>query len=247
LVGDKLGSNAFSRLSLYSFLRVLQQYIAPPLLLHKRKFHIRAYVVAVSAIEVYLNTDCLALCSGTKYRNSDTSNLFAHITNTAYQDLDPNFKEADCIYLWGEEAIAPILVRDKTCANLEVAGERVRHVIQQMEAITGELFSAYESEFGVFSPIEGCFEQYGLDFVVDHQWNVYLLEVNPGPDFKQTGDGLAKVIENLMSDTIDAALMPLLADKGVPQKSDRSSIGKLKLVYENQVRGKGGRDTKKLS
>jgi tubulin--tyrosine ligase len=228
---------------------VLQRYISAPLLLRRRKFHIRAYVVAVSALRVYLSHDCLALCSGTKYRKNDTGNLFAHITNTAYQDLDPNFSEEDCIYLWNEETIAPILVGDKTCTNINQAREMVLHVIKQMEAITGELFRAYQTEFGVFSPIDGCFEQYGLDFIVDSQWRVSLLEVNPGPDFKQTGDRLGRVIQNLMRDTIDAALLPPLPEskESMLPRATPKSYGKLKLVYEHQVRGSARKSNAKIS
>ena len=222
--------------------RVLQNYITPPLLLKQRKFHIRAYALAVGALHVYLNVDCLALCSGTRYSVNDTENLFAHITNTAFQDLDPNFSEEDCIYLWSPSIISPILVGDKTCKTLEEAQEKVEHTIEQMKAITGELFRAYESEFGVFSPIEGCFEHYGLDFVVDQNWTVYLLEVNPGPDFKQTRDRLGCVIEHLMVDTAKAALLPLVVrlqtDKQDTDDTQiKSRIGRLELVCTQQTRG----------
>lgn len=43
--------------------------------------------------------------------------------------------------------------------------------------------------------------------MVSKDWKVYLLEVNPGPDFKQTGSRLSRVITQLMSNTIDAALL----------------------------------------
>jgi tubulin--tyrosine ligase len=206
---------------------VLQQYITVPLLLRKRKFHIRAYVVAVSAIKVYFCQECLALCSGTKYKNCDTKDLFSHITNTAYQDLDPGFSEENCIFVWNEQSIVPILLRDNTCENEEDACAKVRNVVRDMESIVAELFNAYKSEFGVFAPIEGCFEHYGLDFLVDDNWNVYLLEVNPGPDFKQTGTRLQDVVGNLMLATIDAVF----------EISNRKEIGTLKLVYENETRG----------
>jgi tubulin---tyrosine ligase len=216
--------------------RVLQRYISPPLLLRNRKFHIRAYALAVDSIRVYLSSQALALCAGTKYAAGDTTNTFAHITNTAYQDLDPNFVEADCVRLWNDEDVARLLVKDKTCRTHKEACDRVRHVISEMEQITGEIFRAFKNEFGVFAPIDGCFEHYGLDFVVTEDWKVYLLELNPGPDFKQTGDRLSAVIGNLMSDTIDAAL---LMD---PEDAGQEHIGCLKLVYENQMRPSSNTD-----
>ena len=219
---------------------VLQRYIDPPLLLGKRKFHIRAYVVAVSALRVYFYRDCLALCCGRRYRRFDTSNKFAHLTNTAYQDKDLDFNEENCVRLWSDDDAAEILVKDGTCPTLEDARKRVKEVVDQMERITGELFRAYTNEFGVFAPIEGCFEQYGFDFMVGKDWKVSLLEVNPGPDFKQTGSRLSRVIENLMCDTIDAALLGDCVDA----ESGETNVGKLALVYIDEKRskknGKGG-------
>ena len=182
---------------------MLQRYIDTPLLLSNRKFHIRAYALAFSDLQVFLSRDCLALCSGTRYNMNDTSNLFSHITNTAYQDLDPNFKEEKCVLLWDNEDISPILIKDGRCHDLAEATMRIDSVFNDMVKITGELFRAYENEIGAFTPIEGCFEHFGLDFVVDENWQVHLLEVNPGPDFKQTGKRLQSVIYNLMSATVD--------------------------------------------
>jgi tubulin---tyrosine ligase len=215
--------------------RVLQRYIASPLLLNQRKFHIRAYVVAVDDLRVYLAHDCLALCSGTPYNLHDTSNLLAHITNTAFQDVDPNFSEESCVFLWNDDddsELLPILVKDGSCETQGQAKLRVRKVFSDMGDIVAELFRAYESEFGVFSPMQGCFEQFGLDFVVEvvgSQWGTRLLEVNPGPDFKQTGRRLQSAIENLMCSTIDVALLHR-------QTSVHSSVGNLKLVYEKPNR-----------
>ena len=39
----------------------------------------------------------------------------------------------------------------------------------------------------MFSPLPGCFEHFGLDFLVDEDFHVWFLEANPGPDFKQVG------------------------------------------------------------
>jgi tubulin---tyrosine ligase len=208
--------------------RVLQRYITKPLLLRKRKFHIRAYVLAVSALRVYLYRNCLALCAGKTYRNNNIGeNLSAHITNTAFQiESDTNFQEQFCVLQWNEEVISPILVRDGTFHSIGRANDAIRATIDKMGAITGELFRAYKGEFGVFAPIDGCFEHYGLDFLVDDEWNVLLLEVNPGPDFKQTGSKLELLIENLMGCTIDVALLPRLTG------NLNKDLDLLMLVYE---------------
>lgn len=167
-------------------------------------------MIAVSSLRVYFYRNCLALCAGKRYTIGDHfSNLGAHITNTAYQiESDPQFREQSCVLQWSPERISAILVRDGTMDNIADAKSAVNSTIDKMCAITGELFQVYKSEFGVFAPIEGCFEHYGLDFIVDDSWNVFLLEVNPGPDFKQTGLELESLIENLMGCTIDVALLP---------------------------------------
>jgi hypothetical protein len=209
---------------------VLQRYIANPLLLSHRKFHIRSYVLAVSDLSVYLYKDCLALCSGSRYNKDDTTNMCAHITNTAFQSSDPEFREQDCVLLWNEETIGPILIRESIFGDLTSAKQHVRCVFEQMCTIIEDLFRAYENEMGVFSPIEGCFEHYGLDFIVDEQWKVYLLEVNPGPDFKQTGGNLKSVIEKLMSSTIDVAMMPLVHSNPV------NKAGNFELAYSKETK-----------
>jgi tubulin---tyrosine ligase len=159
----------------YTTYRVLQQYITPPLLLNGRKFHIRAYVLCVDALRVYLCNDSLALCAGSRYRNDDdTSNLLAHITNTCYQQVDPDFDEDSCVLLWND--VAAILVENGACADLVEATQKIEKVNVDMQRITAELFVAFEHEFAVFQPIPGCFEHYGFDFIIDASWNVYLLE-----------------------------------------------------------------------
>ena len=131
---------------------VLQLYIDNPLLLRRRKFHIRAYVLAVSSIKVYFYNDVLILCSGTKYTH-DTSNIFAHITNTAYQSIDPNFSEEKCVLLLND--LQRILVKDNICKSSEDAKVITESLLSKMQNITGELFAAYRTEVGVFAPIEG--------------------------------------------------------------------------------------------
>lgn len=87
--------------------------------------------------------------------------------------------------------------RADLCADAASATAAVQSIRDSIHAITADVFGAYENEYSVFCPMSNCFEVYGLDFMVDHDLRVHFLEVNPGPDFKQTGGRLQGLIARL--------------------------------------------------
>ena len=219
---DVLGSNSSIREW------VLQTYVDRPLLLKGKKFHIRAYVLAVNAIQVFFYDEVLCLCSGTKYNKNATS-LFGHITNTAYQAIDPGFKEEECVLVL--EDVEGLLVKQgRSGADAKMV---VQKILKDMQVVTGELFDAFKGEQSVYSPLPGCFEHSGLDFLVDEDFHVSLLEVNPGPDFKQTGERLQGVVREMMEETVDICL------GGVEFDKERNG-NKFTKVFDHKVRGGGG-------
>eukprot|EP00475_Leptophrys_vorax_P036925 TRINITY_DN6309_c0_g1_i1.p2 TRINITY_DN6309_c0_g1~~TRINITY_DN6309_c0_g1_i1.p2 ORF type:complete len:420 (-),score=125.97 TRINITY_DN6309_c0_g1_i1:1567-2826(-) len=181
------------------FLRewVVQRYIDRPMLLRGgRKFHIRAYVVAVGALKVYLYGGMLALFAKEAYDRRDVSNKFAHITNTCVQAEAEDFKEEDVVAEFWDLAD-------------EVGLERLEDIFQQMKLILAEVFEAVVNEASVFQPLPNCFEIYGFDFLVDENSQVYVLEANAFPDFKQTGERLEDLITSLFVRVLEKAVIPL--------------------------------------
>jgi hypothetical protein len=70
-----------------------------------------------------------------------------------------------------------------------------------------------------------------LDFLLDENLDVTLLEVNPGPDFKQTGDRLRNVIVNLYEQSIS-----LVVDNSIDNENDNfiSKSKDFSLVYDKE-------------
>ncbi|EQC38474.1 hypothetical protein SDRG_04182 [Saprolegnia diclina VS20] len=179
---------------------VVQAYVQRPLLLKKRKFHVRVYVVAVGCLQVFVYQNVLLLTSLDAYNPANTDNKLSHITNTFQQQDHPNFVEADCVLLL--EDMEAILMDDQGISAVE-AKTITTNMLADIGAITGEVFDAYRGEFSVFQPLPNCFEVYGVDFLIDEDYQVWLLEVNPGPDFKQTGNRLQPLIQTLVEGMVD--------------------------------------------
>ncbi len=196
---------------------VLQHYLANPLLLQDgHKFHLRVYILCVGALRVFVFQDILVLFAAHKYESNAFANMFAHLTNTARGIQDTTFDELRYIKLVRD--LPKMLCNEypKRFPSLEVALAFTQSVLDQVHVITSTLFAAYESEYSIFCPMPNCFELYGLDFFVADDGRVSLLEINPGPDFMQTGERLRNVIIQLWEQTFRIIVDTSVLDANVP-------------------------------
>lgn len=185
---------------------VVQRYIPQPFLIDGRKFHLRAYVLAVGSLQVYLYSDVLALFSLYHYPGPlDLSNLAAHLTNTCFQ------KSASLLPEEQKEFDENRAVRSLQELALDLGGQPVvDHILHQIGELTGEIFEAAADGVG-FMPLTNCFELFGLDFLLTRNTEgsferVYLLEINAEPDFLQTGSRLRSIVSDLHKDATDIIL-----------------------------------------
>eukprot|EP00596_Hydrurales_sp_CCMP1899_P010538 CAMPEP_0119046506 /NCGR_PEP_ID=MMETSP1177-20130426/47095_1 /TAXON_ID=2985 /ORGANISM="Ochromonas sp, Strain CCMP1899" /LENGTH=327 /DNA_ID=CAMNT_0007019755 /DNA_START=514 /DNA_END=1497 /DNA_ORIENTATION=- len=185
---------------------VLQKYISNPLLLGGHKFHLRVYVLCVGALKVFVFDQILVLIAAHKYDLKDTDNIYGHLTNTARAAEDINFKEE--LFVKTLEDLPDIFMHERPdlAPTREKATDVTSKIKDDIYSITNELFKAFENEYTVFAPMNNCFEIYGLDFMVDEDLNSSLLEINPGPDFQQTGDKLKDVIIQLWEQTLQVVI-----------------------------------------
>ncbi|KAJ0119438.1 nucleotidase SurE [Diaporthe amygdali] len=186
---------------------VAQPYIHPPLLIPEcgnRKFHIRAYVLCVGALKVYVGRSMLALFAGRAYSapweksssdgNEEEGYLDAHLTNTCIQ---------------GPKADAGSVRRFWDVPGLP--GTAKDDIFTQVCAVTGEVFEAAAKAMMVhFQPLPFAFEVFGLDFLVDAGGRAWLLEVNAFPDFKQTGDELRDVVAEFWEGAVSKGVGPFV-------------------------------------
>lgn len=225
---------------------IAQPYIAQPLLLDshdRRKFHIRTYIVAVGALKVYVYREMLALFAAVPYaepssasisnhpepndgerdedeveddevqqpKDHDTINLAQHLTNTCFQSEDT--KSTSVHSFWELEM--------PTVRSTTTQGQSPQEkIFSQICDVTSTVFEAAAREQMVhFQTLPNAFEIFGADFLVDDQYNVWLLELNAYPDFKQTGADLKdKIVGGLFRGVVDVAVGAFV--RGANQHND---------------------------
>ncbi|KAL4928416.1 putative acid phosphatase [Aspergillus undulatus] len=176
---------------------IAQPYIDPPLLLpssDNRKFHIRAYVLATGSLKVYVFKEMLALFaskpyvspSQTREEEDPIADLTRHLTNTCFQDK--SLPESETVRrFWSLPSTLP--------PNAHLPSTWKESIYEQICAVTGELFTAAARGMLIhFQTVPNAFEVFGVDFLVDENGEVWLLEVNAFPDFGQTGEELREVV-----------------------------------------------------
>jgi tubulin--tyrosine ligase len=197
---------------------IAQPYIDPPLLLPSasgRKFHIRAYVLAVGSLKVFLFKEMLALFAEKSYQSpgeesDEVRDLTRHLTNTCLQDGGSS----------NEDGVRRFWLLDDHVPGL--SDDWKNQVYEQLCSVTGEVFKAAAQGMLVhFQTLPNAFEVFGLDFLVDGAGTAWLLEVNAFPDFGQTGEELKeKVVGRLLEAVAKVAILPFFSDEKVPSAED---------------------------
>ena len=207
---------------------VLQRYVARPLLLGGgRKFHIRLYVLADGALDVWVFSEALVLLAAQPWAPLGAPGggdvRFAHLTNTCVGAEAPGFDESACVFALSE---LPGLLQAAGAVNSsEEAAARLQRLSADMRDCVRHTFTALEGgEMAGFAPLPNAWELYGLDFLVDEDWRVHLLEANPTPDIAQTRSRLDAIVGDLLEGVARIAIdgrFPPPAKAPAPQERTR--------------------------
>lgn len=209
---------------------VLQRYIQDPLLppKDKRKFHVRAYVLSIGGIQVYVHREMLALFAHSPYfTDSPTEDLSVHLTNTCAQEGMKEFKEALAVRSYWE------------LDELGVPLELLESSWSQIQQVVGDVFAAAASEPAWFQLLPNAFEIFGVDLMLDSAGDVYFLEANAFPDFGQTGKRLGDMVGRVFEEVCILAIDPWIQRLAIqdPDEAVAGLAGKASVTNPDQVMG----------
>ncbi|CAO1634714.1 unnamed protein product [Sympodiomycopsis kandeliae] len=247
---------------------VIQEYIQPPLLIAPnanddsnaeltksfRKFHLRAYVLCIGGLSVYVCDEMLALFAPSSYQPPDSNteqdgsqpDPRIHLTNTCLHSDGTSTTDgrlaSENVHLFSDlcnsNSIPYRLPSSDSTSNLT---PKDLSTIKELSAKTiGESFEAIAKGSGSTNWMmwENCWEIFGIDLMVSwteqNQWKCSLLEVNAQPDFAQSGKRLQSVIRNFFERSLQEVVKKDHNEQG--QKVGQSVNG-LTLCFREQMRG----------
>lgn len=180
---------------------VVQRYIENPLLLSGRKFDIRAYcIVARTTPHLWFFRPGYCKVALEPYNAEDLDNRLAHLTNACVQKTHPAYRESlRGKHIWSlEEADAELINSGRYSKSIWPG------IHEQMKLA---LATVYQASKGLLEQRDGFFDMLGVDFMLDDQLNLHLLEVNSNPAiFFDHSETLHKLVPDLVATTLDVVL-----------------------------------------
>ena len=211
----------YSRITCFNEI-IVQKYLDNPLLYKKRKFDIRCFALVDSNLNVFFCREGHLKGSSELYDINNT-NKFIHITNHSLQKKSSKFE----YYEYGNEMSYSDFKEFMKEENIPL--ENFDKMIERMKFLVKISFKAVGSKLLRVTPVL-CFEIFGYDFILDNDFNPWILEINNNP-----GLGISSpVIQKLVPRMIDDALR-LTIDKVFETKYDNECIdenGKYKSKYK---------------
>ena len=174
---------------------LIQKYLEKPLLYQGRKFDIRIWVMFITnkAKEVYIFKEGHLKASSLKY-NSDSNDLFVHLTNYSVQKYNINFSKIEI----GNEI--PFSEFQKELDEKKIRKNFTKDIYPKIVRIIRLTGGAALLGKMNFMNIKNCFEIFGYDFILDENYRPYLLEINSNPGLEISSPLINQLLPRMIDD-----------------------------------------------
>ncbi|CAK70615.1 unnamed protein product (macronuclear) [Paramecium tetraurelia] len=201
---------------------VAMKYIENPLIIKNRKFDIRQWVLVTELVplKIYFYNECYIRFSAEEFDIDQFQNKFAHLTNNAIAKHSQKFYESDIKgNMWTQEEFQQYLVEQY---GWDVFAEKIQSKLK--EIVVNSLKCCCDQ----MKNRRRSFEVYGYDFMIDEQFNTWLIEVNMSPSSDTTTPVTAQIIPKMLED-----IMKVVVDN---QSKTKKKVGGFQLIYNSDTK-----------
>jgi Tubulin-tyrosine ligase family len=175
---------------------VIQKYIERPLLINKRKFDIRAWVLVTHELKCYFFKEGYLRMSSYEYK-TDANNREIHLTNNAVQKNTEGYGHLEdgnqLSYGDFQEYINANFPGKDISVKDNLYNKMKEYVNLTLLSVRKKLNPDYKKH---------CFEIFGYDFMVDEEFNMWLIEINTNPCLEESSQLLKMLLPRMLGTII---------------------------------------------
>merc|ERR1719161_3406154 len=197
---------------------VIQKYIERPLLVHKRKFDIRAYCLVVQEanggpLRAFAFRDAYLRTTSAEYNLKDLDKMI-HLNNDAVQKKGDDYGKFESANKLSLEEWQKYLDEHSSKDKVSVR----QQIVPQMQGLMADAIRSVASKLNP-RRIDHCFEVFGFDFMVDASYRTWLIECNSNPCLELVSSYLSHLIPSML----EQALM-LTIDRIFPSAASKADM-----------------------
>lgn len=171
---------------------IIQKYLENPCLYYGRKFDIRMWVLVTHNLEVYVFREGHLKASSVLF-DIKSMNSFIHLTNYSVQKYNEEFSKHEIGNEISFNSFQEYL--DKYEINISMKNDIYPKLLNLIEISMRSI-----SHLINLNNRENCFELFGYDFILDDQFNAYILEVNTNPGLEDSSPLISMLIPRMLDD-----------------------------------------------
>ena len=170
-----------------------------PFLYHKRKFDIRSYILVTSVNgyqKGYWYQDGYIRTASKEFNMKNLANRVIHLTNDAVQKKSEDYGKYEPYNKLSFSDFQRYLDASHSTEN----GAKLKFWQQaypEMKKLAAEAIRAVYTKMNP-SKKDFCFEVFGLDFLIDENFKVWLIEANTNPCLEASAPLLGRLIPSLL-------------------------------------------------
>ena len=205
---NKKGKEEEKEEKIYNCTKILiQKYIENPLLYKGRKCDIRIWVLLTHQMKVFLFKEGHLKTCSVEY-DLDSNNAFTHITNYSFQKYNSNFQKFEK----GNEVpfyeFQKFIDKEYPEKNYKIK----RDLMKKIKEIISLTMRSGKDKINK-NGRSHQFEIFGYDFMLDSDFNVFLIEINTNPGLEISSPWIQIVVPRMLDDalrlTVDKVFEPL--------------------------------------
>jgi len=179
---------------------IIQKYIEKPLLYCGRKFDIRiwvlfTYLIKNNKFEAFVFKEG-HLKASSEIFDINSLDLFIHLTNYSVQKYNKNFSKNEI----GNEISFDTFQKEldkKSNGQINFKRDIFGNIIK----IIGITANIAKNKINGFNR-RNCFEIFGYDFILDKDYNPFLLEINTNPGYEESSPLIKMLVPRMIDDAL---------------------------------------------